>query len=62
MNIPLLIIIAYIALLFAISGYARTRSQGNADNYVRAGKQLTAPLIFVSIKCFVVSEALNRVQ
>ena len=57
MNIPLLIIIAYIALLFAISGYARTRSQGNADNYVRAGKQLTAPLIFVSMVGLVIGGA-----
>lgn len=49
MNIPLIIVSIYIALLFAISYYAKKRSAGNATNYVLAGRQLTTPLITVSI-------------
>lgn len=49
MNIPLIIVSIYIASLFAISYYAKKRSAGNATNYVLAGRQLTTPLITVSI-------------
>lgn len=49
MNIPLIIVSIYIAALFAISYYAKQRSAGNTTNYVLAGRQLTTPLITVSI-------------
>lgn len=49
MHIPFLIVCLYILLLFAISYYAKRRSAGNATNYVLAGRQLTTPLITVSI-------------
>ena len=49
MNISFLIVCAYIILLFLISYYAKRRSAGNATNYVLAGRQLTTPLITVSI-------------
>ncbi|GBG56416.1 sodium:solute symporter family protein [Sporomusaceae bacterium FL31] len=49
MNIPLIIVSIYIASLFAISYYAKKRSSGSATNYVLAGRQLTTPLITVSI-------------
>lgn len=49
MNISFLIVCAYIILLFVISYYAKRRSAGNATNYVLAGRQLTTPLITVSI-------------
>lgn len=49
MNIPFTIVCLYIVMLFAISYYAKKRSSGNATNYVLAGRQLTTPLITVSI-------------
>ena len=49
MNIPFLIVCIYILLLFIISFFARRRSAGNAANYILAGRQLTTPLITVSI-------------
>ena len=49
MNISFLIVCAYIILLFVISYYAKRRSAGNTTNYVLAGRQLTTPLITVSI-------------
>lgn len=49
MNIPLIIVSIYIALLFIISYYAKTRAAGNSTNYVLAGRRLTTPLITVSI-------------
>lgn len=48
-NIPFIIVLLYIALLFAISYYAKRRSCGNTTNFVLAGRQLTTPLITVSI-------------
>ena len=56
-NIPLVIIIFYIILLFAIGFYAKSRATGDADSYVRASKQLTAPLIFVSMIGLVIGGA-----
>lgn len=49
MNIPFIIVCLYIVLLFLISYYAKRRSAGSAANYVLAGRQLTTPLITVSI-------------
>lgn len=56
-NIPLIIIIVYIIMLFGIGFYARSKSKGDADSYVRASKQLTAPLIFVSMIGLVIGGA-----
>lgn len=55
--IPLMIIIAYIIALFAIGFYAKSRATGDADSYVRASKQLTTPLIFVSMVGLVIGGA-----
>lgn len=49
MSIQLSIILLYIALLFLISIYAKRRAMGGAANYILAGRQLTTPLITVSI-------------
>lgn len=49
MNIPFIIVCIYIALLFLISYFAQRRSAGNATNYILAGRQLSTPLITVSI-------------
>ena len=49
MHIPFFIVCAYIVLLFIISYYAKRRSSGTAANYMLAGRQLTVPLITVSI-------------
>lgn len=49
MNIPFLIVCAYIALLFIISYFAQRLAAGNMANYVLAGRKLTTPLITVSI-------------
>lgn len=49
MHIPFIIVCLYIILLFLISYYAKRRSAGDSTNYVLAGRQLTTPLITVSI-------------
>ncbi|CUH96831.1 putative membrane protein [Propionispora sp. 2/2-37] len=49
MNIAFSIVCLYIVLLFMISYYAKRRAAGDAANYVLAGRQLTTPLITVSI-------------
>ncbi len=49
MSIPVLIVGAYIILLFIISWSAKKRSEGKTENYILAGRQLTTPLITVSI-------------
>lgn len=49
MNVSFLIVCIYILMLFVISYYAKRRSTGSAANYVLAGRQLTTPLITVSI-------------
>ena len=49
MHISFMIVCLYIVLLFVISYYAKRRSSGSATNYVLAGRQLTTPLITVSI-------------
>lgn len=47
--IQILIICAYIGVLFLISGYVKMRSAGSSENYVLAGRKMTTPLIMVSI-------------
>lgn len=49
MSIPFVIVCVYVFLLFVISYYAQRRSAGSSTNYVLAGRQLTTPLITVSI-------------
>ena len=49
MLIPLCIILLYILVLFLISFWAEKRARGGVANYVLAGRQLTTPLITVSI-------------
>lgn len=49
MNTSLAIIILYIIALFAISWYAKKRSEESSEAYALASRKLTAPLIGVSI-------------
>lgn len=49
MSIQLFIIILYIVALFAISFWAKKRSEGGNEAYALAGRRLTVPLIVVSI-------------
>ena len=49
MHIPFFIVCLYIVLLFIISWYAKRRASGSAAGYTLAGRQLTTPLITVSI-------------
>ena len=49
MPVSLLILILYIVALFAISWYAKKRSEGNNENFALAGRRLSAPLICVTI-------------
>jgi SSS family solute:Na+ symporter len=47
--VSLVILILYIVALFAISWYAKKRSEGNNENFALAGRRLSAPLICVTI-------------
>lgn len=49
MSISLAILVLYIVALFAISWYAKKRSEGSNENFALAGRRLTAPLICVTI-------------
>ncbi len=49
MSIPLIIVLAYIVVLFAISFWAEKRARGGVENYVLAGRKLTTTLVTVSI-------------
>lgn len=50
MNLQLIIVVAYIAALFAISAYARKLTKGgNAESFILAGRQLTTPLVAVTV-------------
>lgn len=49
MSIPLIVVLLYIVVLFAISFYAKRRAQSGSTQYILAGRQLTTPLIAVSI-------------
>ena len=48
MNIPLLIVLFYVVLLFGISFYAKHLAKGT-EGFVLAGRNLTVPLIAVSV-------------
>lgn len=47
-NIPLIIVLVYIVVLFGISAYAKKLAKGS-EGYVLAGRKLTTPLVAVSI-------------
>ena len=47
--VQVLIILAYIGVLFGISWYVKRRAAGSTEEYVLAGRKLTTPLITVSI-------------
>lgn len=49
MNIPLIIVIAYIIALFAISAYAKKLAKGSSEDFILAGRSLTTPIIAVTI-------------
>lgn len=49
MSVSLAVLILYIIALFAISWYAKKRSEGSNENYALAGRRLSAPLIGVTI-------------
>ena len=49
MPVSLVILILYIVALFAISWYAKKRSEGNNEIFALAGRRLSAPLICVTI-------------
>ncbi len=49
MNIPFIIVISYIFILFGISAYARKLASNGAENFILAGRKLTTPLIAVTI-------------
>ena len=49
MNIPLMLVLLYVGVLFAISFWAKRRTAAGATGYILAGRQLTTPLITVSI-------------
>ena len=49
MSVSLAVLLLYIVALFAISWYAKKRSEGSNENYALAGRKLSAPLIGVTI-------------
>ncbi|MDF2545432.1 MAG: symporter [Anaerosolibacter sp.] len=49
MNLPLIIVVLYIVALFAISAYARKLAASGSEGFILAGRQLTTPLIAVTI-------------
>ncbi|WZL74395.1 sodium:solute symporter family protein [Clostridiaceae bacterium 35-E11] len=49
MNIPLIIVISYIFVLFGISAYARKLAASGSESFILAGRKLTTPLIAVTI-------------
>lgn len=48
-NIPLLIVILYIVVLFGISFYASKLASGKSEGFLLAGRRMTTPLIAVTI-------------
>ena len=48
-NIPFLILCLYIAALFGISFYTKKRSSQGSTAFLLAGRQLTTPLVAVSV-------------
>jgi SSS family solute:Na+ symporter len=49
MNLPLIIVVCYIAALFAISAYARKLASSGTESFILAGRKLTTPLIAVTV-------------
>ncbi len=49
MNLPLIIVLLYIVALFSISAYARKLASSGSESFILAGRQLTTPLIAVTI-------------
>ncbi|AYD39941.1 sodium:solute symporter family protein [Clostridium fermenticellae] len=49
MNISLIIIILYIAMLFVISFFARKKASKGGESYTLAGRQLTTPMVTCSL-------------
>jgi SSS family solute:Na+ symporter len=49
MNIPLIIVLLYVVILFVISFWAKRRATAGTAGYILAGRQLTTSLITVSI-------------
>lgn len=49
MNLPLIIVVCYIAALFAISAYARKLASNGTESFILAGRKLTTPLIAVTV-------------
>ena len=43
MNISLVILVLYMVALFGISWYAKKRSEGSNENFVLAGRKMSAP-------------------
>ncbi|MBP6563906.1 MAG: hypothetical protein KA214_10565, partial [Neisseriaceae bacterium] len=56
-NIPFLILCLYIAALFGISAYASRLAKGSASAFLLAGRQMTTPLIAVSVAGLAVGAA-----
>lgn len=48
-GIQIVIILAYISVIFGISWYVKRRAASSTEDYVLAGRRLTTPLIMVSI-------------
>ena len=49
MNIPMLVVCAYIGIIFLISWYTKHRAAGKSENYILAGRKMTTTLIMVTI-------------
>lgn len=49
MNIPLIIVLLYIVCLFAISFYASKLASKGAEHYILAGRNLTTPIVAVTV-------------
>lgn len=49
MNLPLIIVVCYIAALFVIGNYARKLASEGSENFILAGRSLTTPLIAVTV-------------
>lgn len=57
MSIQLIIVVLYIALLFAISLYAKRKAAGGSQNFLFAGRQLNTSLVAVNIAGLAVGAA-----
>lgn len=57
MSIPLIIVLLYIVMLFAISLYARHRASKNSTGFLLAGRQLNTAMVAVNISGVAVGAA-----